>query len=402
MEIAKIFQNASLRVIINIGGTEEEPLFQAIQIGTLLGITDIRHAIEDFDDDEKVAYSKGGLCFLTELGLNRLLCESRAPVARPFQKWVAKVVKEIRVNGKFELEQQWMKDAATSEEELRKQAEEAIALAAAKEEELLKIRTKIYEELPKLDNVYVSKEVAELASDAHKVGKAIDPKKREAQLNTGSAQGSRMIYTCATHNAKIVEDIVKVAQRRYHIASIGGCEHYNNNIEHSVDVIDIAATVVDTLASSFEYMKRYALFSKVIDKLIDFRGVDEAAEDEGTTLMPEANPALLKAAEFVEKYVDFNPVRTKEAVNKQYYAWLVQKDLLNHFWTWFSEDDSSANREFRKNLDKNLNKKSSWKAVLQRAMEAQGRRVKTIHPVVDGLQTNLLAYDRVSWVFGPA
>ncbi|PNH10537.1 Reticulocyte-binding protein 2 a [Tetrabaena socialis] len=176
-------------------------------------------------------------------------------------------------------------------EESKKEAEESNAVAGAKEAELAKIRTKIYEELPKLDHVYVSKEVvapqwrlaigqAELASDAHKVGKAVDPRKREAQLNTGSAQGARVIYTCATHNAKIIEDIVKVAQRRYHIASIGGCEHYNNAVEHSVDVIDIATTVVDTLASSFEYMKRGVLFRKVIGNLEDVWGVENEEDNE--------------------------------------------------------------------------------------------------------------------------
>ncbi|PNH03857.1 hypothetical protein TSOC_010044 [Tetrabaena socialis] len=134
--------------------------------------------------------------------------------------------------------------------------------------------------IPKLDNVYVNKEVAELAGDAHKVGKAVDPKKRESQLNTGSAQGSRMIYKRPTHNAKVVEDILKVAQRRYHIASIGGWEHYNNNVEHSVDVIDIAATVVDTLASSFEYMKRGALFKKVIANLHAVQEEDEVDDDD--------------------------------------------------------------------------------------------------------------------------
>ena len=30
---------------------------------------------------------------------------SRKPFARPFQKWVAKVVKEIRLTGKYEMEQ---------------------------------------------------------------------------------------------------------------------------------------------------------------------------------------------------------------------------------------------------------------------------------------------------------
>ncbi|PNH03855.1 hypothetical protein TSOC_010046, partial [Tetrabaena socialis] len=226
MEVAKLFQNASSQVTINIRGTKEEPLFQANQIGRLLGITKIRDSIKDFDEDEKVAGTTGTLggqqqtLFLTELGLYRLLGQSHP------------------------------------HHDLRST------------------------EIPKLDNVYVNKEVAELAGDAHKVGKAVDPKKRESQLNTGSAQGSRMIYKRPTHNAKVVEDILKVAQRRYHIASIGGWEHYNNNVEHSVDVIDIAATVVDTLASSFEYMKRGALFKKVIANLHAVQEEDEVDDDD--------------------------------------------------------------------------------------------------------------------------
>jgi len=63
-----------------------------------------------------------------------------------------------------------------------------------------------------------------------------------------------MIYQRKTHNAKIIEDVCGVALRRYHIASLGGVEHYSCTTAHSVDVIDIAATVVDTLASSFEYI----------------------------------------------------------------------------------------------------------------------------------------------------
>ena len=42
--------------------------------------------------------------FLTEIGLYRLLGMSRKPLARPFQKWVAKTIKEIRLTGKYELE----------------------------------------------------------------------------------------------------------------------------------------------------------------------------------------------------------------------------------------------------------------------------------------------------------
>lgn len=153
-------------------------------------------------------------------------------------------------------------------QELEAQLEAQQTLVALRESELSHIRTKVYEEVAKLDHVYINKEASELASNAHKIGRAIHCKKREAQLNTGSAQGSRMIYKRPTHNAKIIEDIVRVVNKRYHIASIGGVEHYNNNVEHSVAVIDIAATLVDTLASSFEYMKPSDLLKKVIGNLV--------------------------------------------------------------------------------------------------------------------------------------
>lgn len=44
------------------------------------------------------------ITFLTEIGLYRLIGISRKPNARKFQKWIAMVVKEIRLNGKYELE----------------------------------------------------------------------------------------------------------------------------------------------------------------------------------------------------------------------------------------------------------------------------------------------------------
>ena len=291
MDIARAFADAGLGrgVTINIQGTPEDPLFQASQIGELLEIAAIRSTVRDFDDDEKVVHTVHTLggpqstVLLTELGLYRLLGMSRKPFARPFQKWVAKVVKEIRLTGKYEMEQRLTVAAQAHQlalEAARHQLEDQAALVAARDAELAKIRTKIYEEIPQLDNVYINKEVAELASDAHKIGKAIDKKKRESQLNTGSAQGSKMIYARATGNAKIVEDIVKVVQRRYHIASIGGVEHYNNTVEHSVDVIDIAATVVDTLASSYEYMSRRDLLDKVLANVKALGEEDEEDDDD--------------------------------------------------------------------------------------------------------------------------
>ncbi|PNG99449.1 hypothetical protein TSOC_014773 [Tetrabaena socialis] len=145
----------------------------------------------------------------------------------------------------------------------KKEAEEAKAIAAAKEEELSRFKAKTYDEVPKDDNVYICKEASELNTDRHKIGKAIDTKRRESQLNTGSAQGSKIIYERPTLNAKLIEDIANVALKRYHCNR----EHYNSRVEHSVDILDIATTVVDTLASSYEHISRESLFDLLIAKL---------------------------------------------------------------------------------------------------------------------------------------
>ena len=115
MDIVKAFiSNEETNNInnINIIGTYDEPLFQANQIAKILEIKNISDSISHFDNDEKVIdniYTPGGLqnaLFLTEVGLYRLLGMSRKPIARKFQKWVANVIKEIRLNGKYELERQ--------------------------------------------------------------------------------------------------------------------------------------------------------------------------------------------------------------------------------------------------------------------------------------------------------
>lgn len=110
MDIIKLFVDNEKNIEINIQGDIENPLFQLNQIAKLLDIKNIRSTIKDFDNDEVrigTIYTNAGTreaSFLTEIGLYRLLGMSRKPMARKFQKWIATVVKEIRINGKYELE----------------------------------------------------------------------------------------------------------------------------------------------------------------------------------------------------------------------------------------------------------------------------------------------------------
>ena len=127
MDIVRAFEDASLErgFHLNIQGTHDDPLFQANQIGQLLGLSNIRETIKDFDEDEKDAVSSTdstgrvqNMVFLTDLGLFRLLGLSRKPIARPFQKWVGRVLREIRLHGKFEVSAEHSRILAMKEDEI--------------------------------------------------------------------------------------------------------------------------------------------------------------------------------------------------------------------------------------------------------------------------------------------
>jgi len=110
MDILKAFKLLDQEYEINIKGTLEDPLFQANQVGKVIGISNIRDTMNDFTSDEKCVgltdTNKGQreTLFLTELGLYRLLGRSRKPIANTFQKWMIRTIKEIRINGMYKLQ----------------------------------------------------------------------------------------------------------------------------------------------------------------------------------------------------------------------------------------------------------------------------------------------------------
>ena len=112
MEVVKAFNNNNLHTEIVIKGTCEEPLFRANDIGEILEMGNIRTTIQHFDKSEKVVHTMdtlGGsqqVTFLTEKGLYKVLFKSRKPIAERFQNWVCEVIKEIRLNGVYDLQKQ--------------------------------------------------------------------------------------------------------------------------------------------------------------------------------------------------------------------------------------------------------------------------------------------------------
>jgi phage/plasmid-associated DNA primase len=109
-----------------------------------------------------------------------------------------------------------------------------------------------------------------------------------------------------------------------------------------------------------------------------------------------SDPRFPKAKQWVEQHINFAPMRTPDMVGKKYFAWLAEKDVLNEFWNWYINDESTS--EFKLSIGFEGNKKSAWKMVLKAVMKEFGRTVKLIKPVVNSKQIDVVAYDKVVWM----
>ena len=130
MEVVKAFNSNKLHTEILIKGDIENPLFRANDIATVLDINNIRTSTLDFDASEKIIetiQTAGGVqqvSFLTEKGLYKVLFKCRKPIAQTFQNWVCQVIKDIRLNGTYTLQQK-LEEKEKENQELQKQLEDS-------------------------------------------------------------------------------------------------------------------------------------------------------------------------------------------------------------------------------------------------------------------------------------
>ncbi|KAJ3054764.1 hypothetical protein HK102_011469, partial [Quaeritorhiza haematococci] len=122
---------------ITVKGDHENPLFKAVDVATILGISNVSDALKDYDEDEKVTleitYGSRAprVNYLTELGLYRFILASKKPLAKHFKKWVCTVIKEIRLTGQYQLQKEVEeREAKLLEFQREKAAVEARALKA--------------------------------------------------------------------------------------------------------------------------------------------------------------------------------------------------------------------------------------------------------------------------------
>lgn len=97
-------------------GTPEEPLFLAKDVAKWIEHTHTTRMLESIDEDEKLngvifhAGQNREMTFLTEDGLYEVLMQSRKPIAKQFKKEVKKILRDIRKNGGYIVNQDKLSD----------------------------------------------------------------------------------------------------------------------------------------------------------------------------------------------------------------------------------------------------------------------------------------------------
>jgi prophage antirepressor-like protein len=265
---------------IQVYGTYEEPLFKAKDIGDLLDIKKIRTTLDNLDESCKVlkdAHTMGGLqqqLFLTEDGLYELLFISRKPIAKQFKIWIRNIIKEIRLKGKYDLEEKLkLKDFETQKilEEHQQQLE-------AKEQELLRYKEKTYDEIEKTGHIYVIK-----TDGGTKVGKTKDAvNKRIRGLQTGNVNNIEILLNFKTSNPDLLEKCAHYILDRYRCNS--NREFFDCDINYIKTIVEICGNVINTLKSTYQHISKGELVEKLknngIEIEVEETNVNECDSDE--------------------------------------------------------------------------------------------------------------------------
>lgn len=279
LSIVRVFKMMGLDrgIEININGTIDDPLFQANQVGDLIGISNIRDTIRDFDDDEvrmDVTEMNRMASFLTELGLYRLLGMSRKPIARTFQKWVAKVVKEIRQTGKYELE--------TKLEKLQTETTLLVEAVKAEADAALKAKVQTEEALHNL-----KKEISDMESFGCLYAFISDATKPDSDIKAGQTKNSRQrgqTYIQSHPKGRMVveammphEDLMlaeTILKKLLHPYGIGG-ENFKISIEsvraHIITVQKLMA--IRRMQDTEVKAKMMTRLSKFLTTMVDGNGM---------------------------------------------------------------------------------------------------------------------------------
>ncbi len=136
-----VFENQEFKALLDEDGN---PWFVAYQVGAMLGLTNSRQIVADFDDDEKLVYTidtpaqKRSVTMVSEPGLFKMIFKSRKHAAKRFQKWVtSEVLPSLRKNGTYSLK-------SLSKLEI-------LEMALESEKKLVALENRVEEDKPKIE-----------------------------------------------------------------------------------------------------------------------------------------------------------------------------------------------------------------------------------------------------------
>jgi prophage antirepressor-like protein len=229
---------------IHIYGSYDEPMFEAQSIGEMIGIKNVKEIIDtsNFMNDRDIIVTPEEVIFLTEHGLYKLVFKSNQKDVEHFREWVCEVVKEIRLKGKYDLEEKLKQ----KELEYQKQSQE-----------LLRYKEKTYEEIEKTGHLYVIK-----TDGGTKVGKTKDTvTKRIKGLQTGNVNNIEIILDFPTSNPDLLEKCVHYILDRYRCNS--NREFFDCDVNYIKTIVNVCGTVIDTLKSSYQHISQEELVDKL-------------------------------------------------------------------------------------------------------------------------------------------
>lgn len=327
MEVVKAFTTNKSTQNITILGTHDNPLFRASDIAEILEMTNIRVTISNFNDTEKVvsnAYTLGGnqaTTFLTEKGLYKLLFRSRKEIAIQFQDWVCEVIKELRIKGRYDLEEQ-----------VKKQAEELKNVKSK-----LEIREK--KKFTRGETVYIYEDVITNTNDkVYKVGYSGDMSTRLSSYESNRFDDN-LKYTITCCNGRLLESVIHHLLRKY--VDQNKKEWFHTTFEIVKATLETAQLFLDNLMNietDAEIIKNL----ENITKCITNNKTDENTEDDVPESSPEPpnkgklaksltpNEIQEKISKFIQEccILDEHAVEKTHLINARYRLWAKRHTAL--------------------------------------------------------------------------
>lgn len=289
--IIKAFDNTSITIIKE---DTNSYLFRGTDVGKVLGLTNIRVTIQNFDEDERVvrkAYDSNNIerdtIFLTSRGIYRLLYSSKKPIAKQFRKWVGDILDDLIFNQGKELKIQLEKYHLELEEKNRLLENQQKQFIQDKQEILLTSYNKKC-------IVYIIK----INENLYKFGNTDNIKRRFKEHYKEIGNNIELIYCIESKNNTLLENNLK----EYLKTNTFRKEQIINN-KNQTEIIEIDEPTLSIIKNTLEICNKniYEDKEQLIIKRLELENENLKLQSENEQIKPEILQKKQKLEEHKEK-----------------------------------------------------------------------------------------------------